>query len=445
VAITLNGVTQQAAIDPTTGNFAAVFPTAALSVPGSPYAIVYSYAGDAQFSAATDGSKTLTVIKADQTIRPDWPARTVGANTVTLNLTSTSGLPVAYTVIGPATFDPATHVLTLTGLGTVTVTARQAGDDNYNPAADISTGYAVAPAGLCGVVFKDFNEDGFPDFGESGAGGVTVQLIGTDFNGTAVSRSAATGASGYYQFADLLPGTYAVSIPGSLTVTRVTVGLNGGSPVVVGSGHGADGLAVAEGTVQNVVNFGLEPAAGEALHHGQTAGIGFWNNKNGQALIKALNGGAGSQLGDWLAATFPDLFGAGGANLAGRSNAQVAAYFQVLFATRGDKLEAQVLATALSVYVTNTTLAGGTYAAPYGFSVAANGGTGLATVNVGSDGAAVDQANGATLSIMDVLLAADRHAKHATTAAGFVLYAEDPSDRGLADDLFGRINDLGGI
>src|SRR5438309_1260678 len=87
------------------------------------------------------------------------PRPAPGANSVTLNLTSTSGLPVSYTVVGPATFDPSTHVLTVTGLGTVTVTvtAHQAGDVNYNPAPDISATYSVAPASLCGVFFKDFN------------------------------------------------------------------------------------------------------------------------------------------------------------------------------------------------------------------------------------------------------------------------------------------------
>jgi hypothetical protein len=397
---------------------------------------------DAAPDAFSSAGDTYLIVKADQAINPAWPARTPGSSSVTLNLTSTSGLPVSYTVSGPATLDPATDVLTITGLGTVTVTAHQPGDANYNPAPDISTTYAVAPASLCGVVFKDFNEDGFQDYGELGVGGVTVTLTGTDFNATAVSLSATTGASGYYQFPNLLPGTYAVSIPGGLTVTKITVGLNGSDLAVVGS---ASGLAVTEGTVQNVVNFGVKPAAGEALGHGQTAGIGFWQNKNGQALIKSLNGGSGTQLGGWLATTFTNLFGASGANLAGKSNAEVAAYFQLLFATRGDKLEAQVLATALSVYVTNSTLAGGTYATASGFSVAAGGGAGVATVNVGSDGAAVGQANGTTMTIMDILLAADQHASHAATAAGFALYAGDQATRGLADDLFGRINDLGGI
>ena len=49
------------------------------------------------------------------------------------------------------------------------------------------------------------------------------------------------------------------------------------------------------------------------------------------------------------------------------------------------------------------------------------------------------------MTILDVLLATDQHATQTATAAGFVLYAGDPSDRGLADDLFGKINDLGGL
>jgi hypothetical protein len=103
------------------------------------------------------------------------------------------------------------------------------------------------------------------------------------------------------------------------------------------------------------------------------------------------------------------------------------------------------MATALSVYATNSTLAGGAYGTSYGFTVAAGGGAWVATVNVGSEGAAVGQANGTTMTLMDILLAADGHATHATTAAGFTLYSGDQATRGLADDLFGRINDTGGI
>jgi titin len=356
--------------------------------------------------------------------------------------------PITFNAGGQGSFTTVLPAAPPAGQGLVTATATDPGGDTSAFSAGV-TATLLPPSSLCGNLFKDFNEDGFQDFGELGLGGVTVQLTGTDFIGRAVSLSAVTAASGYYQFPNLLPGTYTVSVPGSLTVTKVAVGLNGSPTAVVGNGNSSPGLAIALGTTMNVVTFGVEPAAGDALHRGQTAGIGFWNNRNGQALIKSLNGGgtAGSatQLGTWLADTFHNMFGSAGANLAGQNNAQVAAYFQVLFATRGDKLEAQVLATALSVYVTNSTLAGGTFATSYGFTVAAGGGTGLATFNVGTDGAAVNHANGTTLTIMDILIAADQDATHAATAAGFVLYAGDQTDRSLADDLFGRINDLGGI
>jgi hypothetical protein len=83
--------------------------------------------------------------------------------------------------------------------------------------------------------------------------------------------------------------------------------------------------------------------------------------------------------------------------------------------------------------------------AAYGFTAVAGGGTGLATFNVGSDVAAVGPATGTLMTIMDILLAADQHATQTSTAVGFVLYDGDQATRSLADDLFGKINDLGDI
>ena len=62
---------------------------------------------------------------------------------------------------------------------------------------------------------------------------------------------------------------------------------------------------------------------------GDTATIGFWHNKNGQALIDSLNGGStATALGNWLATQFPYLYGPQSSNnLTGATNAQVAALF----------------------------------------------------------------------------------------------------------------------
>jgi hypothetical protein len=137
---------------------------------------------------------------------------------------------------------------------------------------------------------------------------------------------------------------------------------------------------------------------------GLTGSIGFWQNKNGQVLINSFNGGPSTTaLGNGLAASFPNLYGASaGANcLAGKTNALVAAYFQTLFRLGGPK--AQVLAVALNVYATTSSLAG-TAGAAYGFAVRATG-LGARSYSVGQDGAAFGVANNTTQDVYALLVA----------------------------------------
>ena len=141
--------------------------------------------------------------------------------------------------------------------------------------------------------------------------------------------------------------------------------------------------------------------------------IAWWNGSTGQALIKALNGGqTAKNLGNWLAANYNNLFGANAGsanNLAGKTNAQVAAYYQSLYANAARKPEAETLALALSVYVTNSGLAG-TTATSYGFAVSAAG-LGAATVNVGANGAAFGVNNNTVLTITELLSRANVRAR----------------------------------
>src|SRR5262249_28278494 len=150
---------------------------------------------------------------------------------------------------------------------------------------------------------------------------------------------------------------------------------------------------------------------GQSVVPGLTAGIGFWHNKNGQALINSFNGGpTATALADWLAANFANLYGGGASanNLTGKTNAQVAAFYQTQFALRGPKVEAQVLATALSVYATTASL-GGMAGTTYGFTVT-TAGLGAYSYNVGSDGAPFDVANNTTLNVYQLLTAVDQQA-----------------------------------
>jgi hypothetical protein len=176
------------------------------------------------------------------------------------------------------------------------------------------------------------------------------------------------------------------------------------------------------------------------LKRGQTATIGYWQNNNGQALILSLNGGANStSLGNWLATNLPNMYGAsaGANNLAGKTNQQVAAYYITLFKQQGQKLNAQVLATAFAVYVTDSDLAGNN-AVQYGFIVNSNG-TGAATFSVGSSGAAFGVANNTRLTVLQFL-----KATNAQTVGGN-LYNGSTSLRNLANTIYDGINQGGDI
>jgi hypothetical protein len=206
----------------------------------------------------------------------------------------------------------------------------------------------------------------------------------------------------------------------------------GSNTITVTIHHDAAPDARASGTA-NVTDLGL------GVQPGETAEIGFWRN-NGQALILSFNGGSSSTaLADWLATTFPHLYGtnAGANNLTGQTNAQVATFYLTQFGLHGPKVEADVLATALSVYATTMSL-GSTAGQTYGFTVDAYG-LGARSFNVGTDGAAVGVPDDTTLNVYQLLRAVD------SMAVNGVLYNGDAVLRQEATDLFDALNQAGGI
>jgi hypothetical protein len=193
-------------------------------------------------------------------------------------------------------------------------------------------------------------------------------------------------------------------------------------------------------TTATVSDTATVSSLGQGVVNGLTGGIGFWHNSNGQALINSFNGGSSSTaLSAWLAATFPNLYGAGAGanNLAGKTNAQVGAFYLSQFALSGPKVEAQVLAVALNVCATTASLAGSAGTAS-GFTVSAAG-LGARSFNVGSDGAAFGVANNTTLNVYQLLQAVNQK------AAGGVLSNGDATLRKEATDLFDALNKAGSI
>ncbi|MFA6133926.1 MAG: SdrD B-like domain-containing protein [Phycisphaerae bacterium] len=292
-----------------------------------------------------------------------------------------------------------------------------------------------------GLVWEDFNNDGLVDFNEQVIAGVTVNLTGINDLGNAVDLTAVTDEDGVYAFTGMRPSNAAgytlreiqpAGWDDGLDILGMVDGIEVGQ---LAANDTISGLQLQVGSEALNYNFGeLVSSEGRVICSRQTATIGFWQNKNGQALIKALNGGQNAtQLGNWLAATFPNLYG----HLAGMTNAQVAQYYVNLF-KRGKcslldptKAEAQVMAVALATYVSNSTLAG-TTAVKYGFKVDEYG-VGIRTINVGFTGYAFGVSNWTIQSVLELLWATDERSTDGR------LYDADGDGRSDCDELVMRI------
>jgi hypothetical protein len=113
----------------TTGAFAATFTLTSNAVNLTPVTLQSNGTGQA--------SQTITF--------PNPGTQTYGVTPITLSATASSGLPVSYAVTaGPATVNGST--LTITGTGSITVQATQAGNANYSAATPVSDSFTVNQA-----------------------------------------------------------------------------------------------------------------------------------------------------------------------------------------------------------------------------------------------------------------------------------------------------------
>ena len=108
------------------------------------YAVVATIT-DPNYSGSASG--TLVITKANQTITFAALAnKTFGDPPFTVSATATSGLAVTFAVGASDKCTIAGATVTLTGAGSCTVTASQAGDANYNAAAPVAQSFTIAPA-----------------------------------------------------------------------------------------------------------------------------------------------------------------------------------------------------------------------------------------------------------------------------------------------------------
>jgi hypothetical protein len=197
-------------------------------------------AGTKQLTASASGlasavSSTFSVSKTTQTIAFDPLAnKTYGNSPFTLSASASSALPVTFSIVsGPANL--AGNVMTITGVGTVTVRALQAGDDYWAAATPVDRSFTVAKATLTvtadnksrlygatnptfTVSYSGFvNGDNMGDISGSPAlttaASVTSSVAGNPYP---INIGAGTLASANYNFA-LVPGTLTIA-PAPLSV-----------------------------------------------------------------------------------------------------------------------------------------------------------------------------------------------------------------------------------
>ena len=307
-------------------------------------------------------------------------------------------------------------------IGTVEMAAGQSDlDNNFGE---------LRPSSIAGLVFEDANRNGTLDGTDRGISGVEIVLNGTDDLGQSVAIRTRTDGDGRYRFDGLRPGTYGVS-------ERQPDGFDDALDFLGGAGGvlGNDvlsAIALSQGSDTAGYNFSevKREAPPSCIQGGQTATVGFWQNRNGQRLIKSTQG---SELADWLADRFPNLYGF----MKGRSSDDVAALFRCLSnLTCGPKAEAQVMATALNVYFSTSSL-GGHLGTSYGFRPTATG-LGGACVRVGPEGSALGIRPGSTRTVDQLL-------DLANARACWGIFYTNSWGRGAIAGVFSGINEAGSI
>lgn len=120
-----------------------------LTITGTgPVTVKANQPGDNVYDTAAPVSQSFTVNKATQTINfPTISDQNFGTGTVSLTASASSGLPVTYSIVsGPAIVGG--NIVTLNGVGTVTVRATQTGDTNYLSATSVDRSFCSRVASL---------------------------------------------------------------------------------------------------------------------------------------------------------------------------------------------------------------------------------------------------------------------------------------------------------
>jgi hypothetical protein len=214
---------------------------------GGTCTVTANQAGDVDYNAATQVTTDIAVGKADQTITglAADPAAGVVDGSSTLSATASSGLAVTFGSSTPAICTVAGSTVTYLIGGTCTVTANQAGDDDYSAATQVTTNITVAKADQTISVFAANPANGSVD------GSSALSATG------GASGEAVTFGSSTPDICTVAGSTVTYVAAGTCTVAADQAGnadYNAASQVTLDIGVGK--------TDQTIIGLAANPAAG---------------------------------------------------------------------------------------------------------------------------------------------------------------------------------------
>ena len=154
-------------------------------------------AGNSAYNAATPVDRVLTVSKANQTItfaEGAWQTKTFGDPDFDLVASASSGLTVSFQSLDTdvATIDGDT--VTIVAVGTVTIRATQAGNDNYNAATAVDRVLQVKSAEKEDVFISVLPTAGAITYGQT--------LADSALSGGSATNSAGESVAGTFEWTD---------------------------------------------------------------------------------------------------------------------------------------------------------------------------------------------------------------------------------------------------
>lgn len=168
--------------------------------------------GNLNYEPATPVSKTITIAKLDQTIswNQEFAADLTIGNIIELSAVASSGDVVAFSSSNEAVATISGNVLTIVGIGETTITASQAGNNNYNAAANVAKTLSIAKLNQT----ITWNQD---------LAGLMIGNTET-LNATASSGLEITYSSDNDAVASINGSTITVNSDGTVTITATQAG-----------------------------------------------------------------------------------------------------------------------------------------------------------------------------------------------------------------------------